>query len=167
MTKRLLNAKARLDRWLGWFLTVPMATAVLAVLWQVMSRYVLKNPSTWTDELVRYLLVWIGLLGGAYVAGQKLHLAIDLLPMRLTGRAHHVLGLAIQVLIATFAVAVLGIGGAQLVKLTFLLGQTSAALALPLGYVYAALPLAGILIVFYSAVFATEHVEALRGEKEH
>ena len=51
-----------------------------------------------------------------------------------------------------FALVVLVYGGGQLVQLTLELRQTSAALGLPIGYVYGVLPLSGILITWYSAV---------------
>ncbi|WP_316931840.1 TRAP transporter small permease [Parabacteroides distasonis] len=49
------------------------------MLWQVLSRYILVSPSSVTDELAGYLLIWVGLLGAAYVSGKNEHLAIDLL----------------------------------------------------------------------------------------
>lgn len=155
--------KSLIDRALGGFVALAMAVAVAAVLWQVFTRYVLGDPSSFTDELVRYLMVWIGLLGAAYAAGQRLHLAIDLVPAKLEGRARHLLDLAVQTLVAVFALAVLVAGGLGLVRLTFLLGQTSAALGVPLGAVYLALPLAGFFMVLYSGLFVAERLHLLRG----
>lgn len=155
--------KTRIDRLLGGFVALAMALAVATVLWQVFTRYVLDDPSSFTDELVRYLLIWIGLLGAAYAAGQRLHLAIDLLPSRLEGRSRHLLDLAVQALIFTFAGAVMVLGGLELVRLTLALGQTSAALGVPLGWVYLAAPLAGLFLMFYSSLFAAERLHLLRG----
>jgi TRAP-type C4-dicarboxylate transport system permease small subunit len=160
----LPRLKAAVDRALGAALVVIMGALVLDVLWQVFTRFVLRDPSGFTDELARYLLIWVGLLGAAYVAGQRAHLAIDLLPRRLEGRSAHALGLLIQLVVIAFAVAVLGVGGARLVGLTVLLGQTSAALGLSLAWVYAVLPLSGTLLTFYGALFAMDHLRALRGE---
>ena len=158
--------KRGVDRVLAWLLIAPMAASVLLVLWQVFTRYVLADPSAWTDEAVRYLLVWIGLLGAAYAAGQRMHLAIDLLPSRLEGAAHHRLAALIQLLIAAFAAAVMVVGGGHLVRLTLALGQTSATLGVPLGYVYLVLPLAGVLVLFYSLTFAAEHVRLAAEHRE-
>jgi TRAP-type C4-dicarboxylate transport system permease small subunit len=77
--------KTIIDRVLGGFLALAMALAVAAVLWQVFSRYVLADPSSFTDELVRYLMVWIGLLGAAYAAGG--HRALR--GLRRGGHQHH------------------------------------------------------------------------------
>ena len=81
---------------LGWVLVVIMGVSVLNVLWQVFTRFVLADPSSYTDELARFLLIWIGLLGAAYAAGNKMHLAIDLLPSKLEGRARFYLGVVVE-----------------------------------------------------------------------
>lgn len=160
----LKHAKSRLDHGLAAVLSLAMIFSVLLVLWQVLSRYVLTQPSSFTDEAVRCLLIWIGLLGGAQAAGKRLHLAILLLPERLSHRARHRLGACQQAVIGLFAIGALGIGGLSLVSLTFELGQTSAALALPLGWIYLVLPISGVLIAFYSALFAWDHLRQARGE---
>ncbi len=138
------------DSVLGWVLVALMGIAVVNVLWQVFTRFVLADPSSFTDELARYLLIWIGLLGASYAAGRQMHLAIDLLPARLTGRPRFYLGVLIEACIFLFALSVLVIGGIHLVALTLTLGQTSAALHVPLGYVYFVLPLSGLLMMFFS-----------------
>jgi TRAP-type C4-dicarboxylate transport system permease small subunit len=127
-----------------------MAVSVANVLWQVFTRFVLSDPSSYTEELARYLLIWIGLIGAAYASGRQLHLAIDLLPQRLTGRARTALDVVIRVAVATFAVVVLVYGGTRLVSLTLNLGQTSAALRVPIGWVYLAVPISGALIAWFA-----------------
>ena len=69
----------KLNRVLEVFLVILMSVLVIDVLWQVFSRYLLSSPSSFTDELAGFLLIWVGLLGAAYVAGRKEHLAIDIL----------------------------------------------------------------------------------------
>lgn len=159
----LYRTKAAVDWLLGWFLVVLMGVAVVNVLWQVFTRFVLNDPSAFTDELARYLLVWVGLFGAAYASGKRAHLAIDLLRTRLSGRAVHWHGIAVGVFVGGFALAVMVVGGVRLVSLSFLLGQTSAALGVPLGVVYLALPASGALIVFYVVVFVIERARRLRG----
>jgi TRAP-type C4-dicarboxylate transport system permease small subunit len=156
------NLKSKVDRFLGWSLVVIMGLSVVNVLWQVFTRFVLANPSSFTDELARFLLIWIGLLGAGYAAGLKMHLAIDLLPSRLRGRSRHYLGILIELLVFLFALFVMVVGGIHLVSLTLMLGQTSAALGIPHGYVYLALPISGLLIMFYASLSMLEHIQVLR-----
>ena len=127
-----------------------MAVLVLDVLWQVFTRFVLENPSSYTEELARYLMIWVGLLGAGYAAGKKMHLAVDLLPRKLTGRKATILSIVIQVCTLLFALTVMVGGGARLVWTMLYLGQTSAGLQIPLGYVYLVVPISGSLIAFYA-----------------
>jgi|GEM_PF-27249 len=159
-----VRGKEYVDYVLAWALVALMGASVVNVLWQVATRFLLGDPSAFTDELARYFLIWIGLLGGAYASGKQLHLAIDLLPMRLAGRpAGAVLTIAIKGVVFLFALFVLVLGGGRLVYIVTVLGQTSAALGVPLGVVYLVLPLSGALIMYYTATFIYEHVRLLRG----
>jgi len=153
---RLRNIKTSVDKVLEWTLIVLMAANVLNVLWQVFTRFVLKNPSSFTEELARYLLIWVGLLGASYVAGQKMHLAIDVLINRLKGRARRLDEYLIEVSIFVFALFVMVFGGLRLVIITLTLNQISAVLRIKLGYVYLVLPLSGLLLMFYSLLFIAE-----------
>ncbi len=64
-----------IDRALAWVLMVLMAVMVIDVTWQVVTRFILSEPSSVTEELARFLLVWIGLLGAAYAFRVRAHLA--------------------------------------------------------------------------------------------
>lgn len=142
-----------------WVLVILMAAMVLNVLWQVGSRFILRSPSSFTDELARYLLIWVSLLGASYVTGKRMHLAIDLLPASLEGKKQRNLNVLIHILVALFALLAMVWGGINLVYITLTLRQTSAALNVPLGYVYMVLPLSGLLIIYYSLAGLTEKPE--------
>lgn len=141
--------KKRLDKILGAGLVALMTIMVVAVLWQVFSRYVMQSPSSVTEEMARYLLIWIGILGAAYAAGQQDHLAINLLEEKLNKENKKKLRILINVLIIFFSVTVLIIGGGNLVYVNYELGQSSAALEIPLYIVYLVVPLSGFLVSIY------------------
>lgn len=149
-----------MDRLLGTAICVLMSAMVLNVLWQVFTRFVLRNPSSFTEEAARYLMIWVGLLGSAYATGRKSHLALDLITGRLQGARKRISEIIIQACVLLFAAGVMVGGGARLVWIQLSLGQQSAALQLKLGYVYLAVPLAGAFIVIYS-LYAL--ADALRG----
>jgi TRAP-type C4-dicarboxylate transport system permease small subunit len=151
-----------LDRVLGVTLISLMSIMVVNVLWQVATRFILRDPSSYTEELARYLLVWVGLLGASYAVGKRVHLAIDLLPGKLQGWRREALGLFIEISIFGFALLVLVIGGYRLVSLTLSLGQRSAALGMPLGYFYLVLPLSGVLMMFFSGSNVIEGIRRLQ-----
>ena len=152
-----------IDALLGHVICALMGAMVLNVLWQVFTRFILRNPSSFTEELARYMMIWVGLLGSAYATGRKSHLALDLLTARLQGGRKRASEIFIQSCVLVFALAVMVGGGGRLVWIQLSLGQQSAALQLKLGYVYLAVPLAGALIAFYCVIFL---IEAVRGETE-
>lgn len=138
------------DSFLKNFLVFLMAVLVFAVSWQVISRYAFASPSSWTEEVARFLLIWVGVLGAAYAFRTGVHLGLDVLPKKLTGKAAQSLKLFILFMVAVFAFAVLVVGGGSLVMLTWELKQYSAVLGLPIAFVYSVIPITGILICFYA-----------------
>lgn len=126
-----------------------MAVMVVNVLWQVFTRYIMGNPSSFTDELARYLMIWIGVLGAAYVSGKRLHVSIDFLPSKCSVKTQKKLAKVVSLIIIIFSTTALIVGGGRLVYVSFILGQQSPALQIPLALVYLALPISGVLIVFY------------------
>ena len=148
-----LDSKSKLDKLISYLLIVLMALMVVNVTWQVASRYIFKDPSSFTDELSRYMMIWVGMLGAAYVAGKNDHLAIDILLTSLKGKAQDKLMILISVCILVFALIVMVIGGSNLVYITFILSQKSATLQIPLAYVYSIIPFSGVLITYYQLFF--------------
>ncbi|UTT85004.1 TRAP transporter small permease [Vibrio pelagius] len=120
---------------------------VVTVTWQVFSRYVLNDPSNWTDELARYAMVWLGLLGASYLFGTKGHLAITLLDGALKGKAHIALHILINIISGAFVSLAMLKGGIALMGRTT--QQLSPALQLPMSEVYSILPISAVIILIY------------------
>ena len=139
----------KIDSALGKTLVLIMSVMVINVLWQVFTRYVTGNPSSFTDELARYLMIWIGVLGAAYVSGRNLHVAIDILPLRQNKKTQKTLKIIVTLLIILFVFFAFVIGGSRLVYISYVLGQQSPALQLPLALVYLIIPISGLLIMYY------------------
>ena len=157
----MTHTRKWLDRSLAVLVATLMAALVLDVLWQVFTRFILRDPSSWTEELARYLMIWVGLIGAAYAAGRRMHLSVDLLSGALTGNRAHTLRIFIESLVLVFALAALFAGGLRLVWVMLNLGQTSASLQLPLGYVYLAVPISGLLIAWYAILDLTDAIKGL------
>lgn len=144
-----MRLRKTIDKILANFLVIIMAVMVLNVLWQVASRFILGSPSSFTDELARYLMIWVGILGAAYISGRNMHVAIDVLPTRLSQPTQKRLMFIVRILIILFCLLAMVIGGSRLVYITYVLGQNSPALQVPLAVVYAVIPISGILIMYY------------------
>ncbi|SOE22533.1 TRAP-type C4-dicarboxylate transport system, small permease component [Spirosomataceae bacterium TFI 002] len=148
--------KAQIDKVIAGILSFLMFVITVVVLWGVFTRYAGAGQASWSEELARFLLIWIGVLGAAFVAGKREHLSLDLLKMNISPDKQHKLDKFISVLILFFAIAVLVVGGGQLIYLTQVLGQLSAAMRIPMSLVYSVIPLSGLLIVFYEIKFLIE-----------
>mgnify|MGYP003700946011 CR=1 FL=1 len=144
-----MKARKTIDRILGNLLALIMGVMAMNVLWQVFSRYFLGAPSSFTDELSRYLMIWIGILGAAYVSGKNGHVAIDIIPSRLPQKARKKMRFLVRICIVLFCLSAMVVGGARLVYITYVLNQYSPALRVPLALVYAIIPLSGGLIIYY------------------
>ncbi len=145
-----MKYRKNVDKFLGWLVTILMGILVVNVLWQVASRFIIGHPSSFTDELAGFLLIWVGLMGAAYATGQKQHLAIDLLSAKLSEKNKKIQSTLIDFLIMVFALIILIGGGSNLVYITFHLKQISPALQIPVAYVYTVLPLSGLFIIYYA-----------------
>lgn len=141
--------RQQIDNILGNFLALLMAIMTLDVLWGVFTRYAMGSQASWTEELARFLLIWIGILGAAYAAGKNMHLSIDLLMPKLQEKGKKQLYRIISLLIIAFAFTVMVIGGIRLIYITQVLGQLSPALRIPMAAVYSVVPLSGILVIYY------------------
>ena len=113
---------------------------------QVFSRYVLNSTFSWTDECARYCFLWFNLIGSGCLVKSKGHAIVDLFSGKLKGNTKRIYNLAIHLLIFYMGI-ILAKYGLALCKVT--MRQTSTALKLPIGLVYGALPVLGMLILIY------------------
>jgi len=162
MLKFLTRMKDRLVTALERLLIVLVAGLVLDVLWQVASRFVLRSPSSWTDELATLLIIWVAMLGASVAFIRNHHLGVDYFVAKLPTRARLVSEIAVQALVGVFAAVVLIVGGIKLVALTLLTEQVSPALGIKMGHVYLSLPISGVVIFFVAIETGAEKIVGLR-----
>jgi len=141
-----------LDRIIEKFLMVLMVMIVVAVSWQVLSRYLLQAPSSTSEEIARFLLIWISMIGAVYCYRTQAHLGLNILTNKMATKQKQNAEFFSHALIFSFSALVLVIGGSQLVNLSYHPVQSSPALSLPMGLVYLVLPLTGSLFCFYAIV---------------
>lgn len=151
---RLFILINKLDVALKYLLIILMALLLIDVSWQVLTRFVLPKPSSFTEELARFLLIWIGLLGAAHAYRHKMHLGVDVFIKSMSRSKAQVTKQIVQLMTLGFAISVLIYGGSKLVLLAFHLEQRSAAMQINMGVVYLALPISGVLL----ALFAIERL---------
>jgi TRAP-type C4-dicarboxylate transport system permease small subunit len=131
------------------FLVLILVGMVLNVIWQVFTRFFTSSPSAFTNELARYLMIWLGILGAAYISGKQEHVAIDFFVKKLNNSLRRFIDRFVLFSILSFAFFVMIIGGINLVYITLKLEQYSPSLQIPLALVYSIIPISGLLIIFY------------------
>ena len=110
--------RKRLDKVLEFICCTLLALMTILVTWQVVSRYVLNNQSTVTEEIVLYSFVWMGLLGGAYLFGKNEHMAMTFLFDKLSEKNQIKVRIFFELVIKAFAVFILVFGGWNMSKLS-------------------------------------------------
>lgn len=124
---------------------------------QVIARYLLGQSLTWSEEIGRYIFVWITFLGTAAAIQSKGHVALNILETLLPARPSRYLATVNALLIAAVGVALI-IGGLSLIR--FGINQRSAALGLPMYTVYSVIPAGGLAMLYFSLRLAWQTARA-------
>lgn len=145
----LFSIKQPIDWVLKALLAVLFFTLFGCVILQVFTRYVLNDPAIFTEEVSRYSMIWLSLMGAAYACGRIEHMAYTMVPDKLSGAKLHMHMRSVAVVVLLFALAVMVYGGGKLMLRTMQFNQLTATMQWPMAYVYLCIPLSGVLIVYY------------------
>ncbi|MDR7329574.1 TRAP transporter small permease [Corynebacterium guangdongense] len=126
------------------------ALLVATVSWQVFSRQVIHEPSTWSEELAKILFVWLSFLGSAFLFGERGHIAVDFLARQLSPMGQRVAQIFVQLMILVFALMGLVWGGVLAAQIAW--NQNLTALPFTIGWVYTVIPLAGAFIAVFAVL---------------
>ena len=138
MKELLTTVKKFMIKLLAGIATVLLSAMTLLVLYQVFTRYVLNSPAAFTEELVRYFLIWTGFIGAAYAFFTRQHMCLVLVRDSLNPAGRRILMTLVDLLILLFALFVITIGG---FKLALSAEKVySALLGIPRSLVYAMAP---------------------------
>ncbi len=132
---------------LYWLSVAAMATMLALIFLQVVTRYVFGFTFDWSEEVARFLFVWVVFLGSALIMGETGHLAVRFLPDALSGKlAGLILESAINLLSYVFIYLLVFQGGKMMTAMSF---QTTPALGISVSWIYATLPVSGLLMALY------------------
>lgn len=148
------NLKNIMNKVLETVCVVIFAFITVVGTYQIVVRYVFNSPSTVSEELLTYSFTWLALLAAALVFGMKEHMAMTYFADKIKGKKRIALRLAMEVIVMLFAISVLIFGGISITKLT--MTQVTASLGIPMGYVYAVVPISGVITVIYNILNITE-----------
>jgi TRAP-type C4-dicarboxylate transport system permease small subunit len=128
------------------FLALAVLVMFVVICCQVLFRYLLHQPSPWTEELARYLFIWISMIGAAYGVKTQAHFGFELLVKKMPLRAQRIGHYLVQLCMGLL-VFVLVVYGLRIVNVVAF--QITPALQLPMRYVYYSLPVSGVLMAFH------------------
>lgn len=160
----LKQSRKLLCRLLEIALIIAVFILVVDVLWGVFTRYVFGEQAKWSEELARFLLIWVSLLGGAVAFGEKAHLGVDYFVGLMAPQSQKFLTVFGQIIILIFALTIFIYGGSRVVLDN--LDQRTPALLWKMGHVYLALPIAGAFIIFFTVEQLLETLFLKDQEKE-
>jgi len=136
---------------LQWSIALSMAVLVAVVFAQVVLRYLTYQPVAWTEELARFLFIWLSLVGAAEGARRGAHFSVELLPNALRGSRGRLFRCLIRVLEA-IAYGVLAYAGVRILEVVH--SQRSITLDLPMSFAYASISVGATLMCVYTLIRA-------------
>ncbi|MGN1318224.1 MAG: TRAP transporter small permease [Lachnospirales bacterium] len=142
------NTRKLLNKFLNFLASISFAAMVILTCWQVFTRYILKNPSPWSEELVSYLFAWMALIGASVVTGERGHMNIPVVVDKMGEKAKKGFLIFAEVIAFLFSAVILVYGGIKITSLA--MGQLTSSLGVPIGVFYIVLPLCGILNMVYA-----------------
>ena len=142
--------RAVLNRLLSILAGVSFIAMVALTCWQVFTRYFLKNPSSWSEELVSYLFAWASLFGASLITSERGHMNIPILVEKASPTVRKYLAIFGELVAFAFSAIILLYGGIEISKLA--MGQMTSSLGVALGVFYIALPVCGVLNMLYTVL---------------
>lgn len=148
---------------LYWFSVAAMSVMLVVIFAQVISRYVFNWTPEWSEELARYLFVWVVFIGSALIMGESGHLAVQFVPNHFKGTATGPLLEIVINLSGYVFILILFTQGAKMTRvMTF---QMSPGMEIPMSWVYAVIPLSSALMLLYLVKDTVRIVRGWSGPK--
>ncbi len=135
---------------------VALTTVVFS---QVISRYFLHAPLSWSEELARFLLMWLAMLSAAYAFRTKSHFALRVIVERFPGTFQRVISIAVHLIVTLFFFLILYQG---IFYVKGVSGHIAPALQIPMEIPYSSIIVGSALIVWDSAKATVYEVMRLK-----
>ncbi|MDO4297780.1 MAG: TRAP transporter small permease [Lachnospiraceae bacterium] len=161
--KALHSIRKAIDVILSSACALIFAAMVVIGTYQIVTRFIFRNPSTVSEELLTYSFTWMALLASAYVFGKRDHMRMGFMADKLGKGGQKVLNIVSEILIMILAGSVMIYGGFTIMQLT--MTQSTASLGIPMGVVYTIVPVSGIIIVIYSILNIIDLVAGVEREQ--
>lgn len=145
--KTIESIRKVLDKVLSFVCIVLLAAMTVIVTYQVIVRYFIQKPSPVTEAMSKYMFIWMVLYASAYVFGLRGHMNIGFIINKMKPKNKIKVEMLSEFIIAIFALFVMLYGG--FLQTSDQMGQLDAALQIPIGIIYSAVPISALFILFY------------------
>ena len=136
-----------LNRIVEYIICLLLILMVLTVFSQVLFRYIIHSPLPWSEELARYILIWISFLGASIGVKRHVHIGVSAITSLLQGKARKLISLLIPSL-STIFFLFLSIYGYRILDVVAY--QLSPAMEISMAIPYSAVTVSGTLMFLYS-----------------
>ncbi len=139
----------RINTLIKWFLAITMMAMAALSFYQVVMRYVFNSASSWSEELVRFLFIWCSFIAAAIGVREHIHIGVDVFVKRLPKKIVPLTEIVVNLAIMVFSGYIVHYGW---VLTLMTRRQLSAALLIPMSWVYLSIPVMGVLLLFYCSL---------------
>lgn len=151
--RRYLQLIDGINKVTGWVLALMLAIMTVFIFWQVFARFVVGNSLTFSEELSRFLMIWLTMLGSAYALRRGTLIAVDMLPDMLKGKAKKAVKALITFMVIIFAYVLVTYGWEMSMAVST---QTAPSTRLSMFYPMFALPAGGFLLILNAIAVLVE-----------
>ncbi|MGG1662412.1 TRAP transporter small permease [Brevibacillus sp. NRS-1366] len=136
-----------LNKFFGWCLAVIIGVMSILIFWQVVARYVMGSSLAWSEELSRFLMIFMIMVGAAVALGKGSLLAVEIVPELMRDRAKKWLKIATHLISFVFYYILIVFGWKLAQNFA---GQIAPGTGLSMFWVYISLPIGGGLMLLNS-----------------
>lgn len=142
--------RQKLNRVLITVCAAMLGLMVVEALWQVITRYVLNSPSVWTDEILRFQLIWLTMIGAPTAHGLNRVMAVTIFTDRIGKKAKNTNIIIVETIIVLFSIFILILGGLSVAMNAST--QVSATLGINMFFIYISVPISGVLFILFASM---------------
>ena len=143
-----MKIKSLVDKIMEYLIIIVLVAMSLIVLWQVFTRFVLNDPSTWSEELAKYLMIWLAFLAGAMGIKTGSHLGLTLISESIENPKMKKIIWSISYILCFITGLIIAIYGYKFMLAGKL--KTASSMSFTMTPVYAIIPISGVIMMLNS-----------------
>lgn len=135
----------------------------LIVLLQIVMRYFFNSPLTWSEEIARYIFIYITFLGAGILVYERGHLFVEVLFNKIQGKAKNVLQLILDLIVLIFSLYLLW---SSRYSMQYAHGSRSTAVQIPMEYIGLSVMIGAVLMILFSLYHVVTGIKKLTGKEK-